>query len=170
MVHLQTVGQKSFARLVRAAERHIYTSYVRDTPPPGFRSPAARQYVRAAADRTRRNPGGSFPRIISVPAQEPGRSAMRRWLREHDEEMQNLANYHARVVTTDSGVDAVTMAVIDDTAVLVLLTADGSFMSGHSLETAEAVNSFRDYHRSWWASAEPLESYARRTRPMADGA
>jgi hypothetical protein len=77
--------------------------------------------------------------------------------------MHSLANYHARVVTTNSGVDAVNMAIIDDAAVLLLLTADGSFMSGHSLETAEAVNSFRDYDRSWWASGEPLEHYAQRT-------
>lgn len=157
----------TFTRFVRTAERHIYTSYVRNTPPPSFRSPAAEQYFRAAADWTRRNPGASFHRIIGVPDQEPGKSAMRRWLREHCEEMHGLANYHARVVTTNSGVDAVNVAIIDDTAVLLLLTADGSFMSGHSLETAEAVNSFRDYYRSWWASAEPLESYAQRTGLMA---
>lgn len=156
----------SFARLVRTAERHIYTSYVRNTPPPSFQSPAAQQYFRTAADWTRRNPGASFHRIIGVPAQEPGKSAMRLWLREHYEEMHGLANYHARVVTTNSGVDAVNMAIIDDAAVLLLLTADGSFMSGHSLETAEAVNSFRDYYRSWWASGEPLDNYAQRTGLM----
>ncbi|KUN16348.1 hypothetical protein AQJ23_45260 [Streptomyces antibioticus] len=159
----------SFARFVRTAERHVYTSYVRNTPPPSFQSPAAQQYFRAAADWTRRNPGASFHRIIGVPAQEPGKSEMRLWLREHYEEMRDLGNYHARVVTTNSGVDAVNVAIIDDTAVLLLLTADGSFMSGHSLETAEAVNSFRDYYRSWWASAEPLESYAQRTDLMAPG-
>ncbi|MFC8670926.1 hypothetical protein [Streptomyces sp. NPDC057199] len=157
----------SFARLVRTAERHVYTSYVRNTPPQSFQSPAARQYFSTAADWTRSNPGASFHRIIGVPAQEPGQSAMRQWLREHYEEMDGLGNYHARVVTTNSGVDAVNMAIIDDTSVLLLLTADGSFMSGHSLETAEAVNSFRDYYRSWWASAEPLENYAQRTGLMA---
>ncbi|MFI1676346.1 hypothetical protein [Streptomyces sp. NPDC020607] len=120
----------SFTRLVRTAERHVYTSYVCNTPPPSFQSPAAQ------------------------------------WLREHYEEMHGLANYHARVVTINSGVDAVNTAILDDTAVLLLLTADGSFMSGHSLETAEAVNSFRDYYRSWWASAEPLETYAQRTDLM----
>ncbi|TXS52518.1 hypothetical protein EAO75_08330 [Streptomyces sp. uw30] len=156
----------SFTRLVRTAERHIYTSYVRNTPPPSFRSPAAQQYFRTAADWTRRNPGASFHRIIGVPAQEPGRAEMRQWLRAHCEEMQGLANYHARVVITNSGVDAVNLAIIDDTAVLLLLTSDGSFMSGHSLERAEAVNSFRDYYRSWWASAEPLEEYAQRTGLM----
>jgi hypothetical protein len=157
----------SFTRLVHTAERHIYTSYVRNTPPQSFQSPAAQQYFGAAAEWTRRNPGASFHRIIGVPTQEPGQSAMRQWLREHYQEMHSLANYHARVVTTNSGVDAVNMAIIDDTAVLLLLTADGSFMSGHSLETAEAVNSFRDYYRSWWASAEPLENYVQRTGLMA---
>ena len=157
----------SFGRLVRTAERHIYTSYVRNTPPQSFQSPAAQQYFRTAVDWTRRNPGASFHRIIGVPAQEPGQSTMRQWLREHYEEMRGIANYHARVVITNSGVDAVNMAIIDDSAVLLLLTADGSFMSGHSLETAEAVNSFRDYYRSWWASAEPLESYAQRTDLIA---
>lgn len=155
------------------AERHIYTSYVRNTPPPSFHSPAAQQYFRTAADWTRRNPGASFHRVIGVPVREPGRSATRQWLRDHYEEMDGLAHYHARVVTTDSGVDAVNMAIIDDPAVLLLLTADGSFMSGHSLETKEAVNSFRASYRSWWASAEPLEDYAQRTgllTPMPDGA
>lgn len=36
----------SFARFVRTAERHVYTSYVRNTPPPSFQSPAAQQYFR----------------------------------------------------------------------------------------------------------------------------
>jgi len=156
----------SFTRLVRTAERNVYTSYVRNTPPQSFHSPAALQYFRTAADWTRSNPGTSFHRIIGVPEQEPCRSVMRQWLREHHEEMRGMANYHARVVTTNSGVDAVNLAIIDDKAVLLLLTSDGSFMSGHSLERAEAVNSFRDYYRSWWASADPLDGYAQRTGLM----
>jgi hypothetical protein len=92
---------------------------------------------------------------------------MEDWLRAHHLETQDIHNYHVRVVVADMGVDAVNMAVVDDRAVFLLLTADGSFMSGHSMETAEAVNAFRDYYSSWWSTAEPLSEYLRRTEPAS---
>jgi Family of unknown function (DUF6879) len=149
----------SFSRFVQAAEHRICTSYVRQTPPSSFASPAAERYFKDAVRWMRGNPGGSFYRIIGVPTREPHRTEVLRWLIDHHSEMKDVGNYHARVVSLESGVDAINVAVIDDKAVLLLLTSDGSFMSGHSLETPASVASFRDYYSSWWASAEPLSEY-----------
>ncbi len=155
----------SLRRHVQGAERRVYSSYVRRTPPPSFQSPAVRRYYETILDWTRRNPGSSYHRVMGVPAAEPHKTAMEDWLSSHHQETRGIHNYHVRVVVTDIGVDAVNLAVVDDKAVFLLLTADGSFMSGHSLETAEAVTSFRDYYSAWWASAEPLETYLQRARP-----
>jgi hypothetical protein len=86
------------------------------------------------------------------------------WLHEHQREMSGIPNYHARVVPLDGSVDAINVAIIDEKAVLILLTSEGSFMSGHRLDASESVSSFHDYYSSWWASAEPsTRSYGEST-------
>lgn len=160
----------SFTHLIRTAERRVYTTYMRNMPPTQFHvSPVGQQYFTDSIAWMRRNPGCSFHRIIGMPTQEPDLSHMREWLSSHYQEMQNLPNYHARIVNIDSGVDGISISIIDNKAVFILLSNDGSFMSGHSLETPEAISSFRDYYSSWWALAEPLESYARRTNLVGMG-
>ncbi|MDG4829988.1 hypothetical protein O7627_11830 [Solwaraspora sp. WMMD1047] len=83
---------------------------------------------------------------------------------QHQQEMRGVANYHARVVPLDGDVDAINIAIIDEKAVLILLTSEGSFMSGHRLDAPSSVSSFRDYYSSWWTSAEPLEAFLIRVR------
>jgi len=160
----------SFSRLVQSAERRIYTSYVRRTPPPSFRSPAAKQYFRDVVQWMRRNPGATFHRIFGVPSAEPYRGEMLRWLAQHQQEMRGVTNYHARVVPLAGDVDAINIAIIDEKAVLILLTSDGSFMSGHRLDAPSSVSSFRDYYSAWWTSAEPLDAFLTRVRPQTSTA
>jgi hypothetical protein len=151
----------SFSRLVHTAERRISTTYMRKTPPSSFRSPAAERYFQDAVQWMRNHAGASFHRIIGVPTAEPYRGVIIDWLREHHREMSSIPNYHARVVPLDGGVDAINVAIVDEKAVLISLTSEGSFMSGHRLDSRESVSSFRDYYSSWWATAKPLGEFLR---------
>jgi hypothetical protein len=148
----------STQRKMQSATRHIWVTYVRLVPPPGFESPEADSYFKYGIAWARQNRDREFRRIVGAPDGGP----VSAWLVQHYEETKSVGNYLVRVSPFSGPVDGINIAIIDDRAVFIALSGEGNRLTGHSLETAEAVHAFREYFLQWWDSCEKLEDYVQR--------
>jgi hypothetical protein len=148
----------STQRRMQVAKSHIWTTYVRTIPPPGFESAEANSYFQYTVDWARKNPDREFRRIVGAPDSGP----MATWLIQHCEETRDIKNYRVCVVPFYGKVDEINLAIIDDNAVFLAVSGDGNSMIGHSMETPDAVHAFREYYLQKWNSGEALEAYVSR--------
>jgi hypothetical protein len=148
----------STQRRMQSATRHIWVTYVRLVPPPGFESPEADSYFKYGLEWARKNPDRELRRIVG--AQDDG--PVSEWLLRHYIETRDIKNYFVRVSPFSGPVDGINFAIIDDRAIFLALSGEGNRLTGHSLATPEAVHAFREYFLQWWDSAEKLEEYVRR--------
>ncbi|HEY5988696.1 MAG TPA: hypothetical protein VIV12_20295 [Streptosporangiaceae bacterium] len=144
---------------MQVAKSHIWV-HVRTIPPPGFESAEANSYFKYTVDWARRNPDREFRRIFGAADSGP----MAAWLARHHEETREIRNYRVCVVPFHGKVDEINLAIVDDSAVFLAVSGDGNSMTGHSLETPDAVHAFREYYLQKWNTGESLEEYVRRTR------
>jgi hypothetical protein len=148
----------STQRRMQSATRHIWVTYVRLVPPPGFESPEADSYFKYGLAWARQNRDRELRRIVGAPDQGP----VAEWLVRHYSETKDIGNYLVRVSPFSGPVDGINIAIIDDRAVFIALSGEGNRLTGHSLDTPEAVHAFREYFLQWWDSCERLEDYTRR--------
>jgi len=150
----------STQRRMQSAQRHIWVTYVRTVPPPGFESAEASSYFKYGLEWAKKNPDRELRRIVGAGE----RGAMTDWLVHHYAETKDIKNYAVRVSPFDGPVDGINFAIIDDRAVFIALSGEGNRLTGHSLDTPEAVHAFREYFLQWWDGAERLETYVARVR------
>ncbi len=85
---------------------------------------------------------------------------MRQWARLHCDETSRIPNYEARVVEWSVKVDALNMAVIDDSTVFLAFSGETEqAMRGLGLRNKDAVTYFNVYYNQMWAAATPLREY-----------
>ena len=87
---------------------------------------------------------------------------MAAWLINHHAETKDVKNYKIRVEHFTGNVDQIGISIIDNRLVYLALSGDGTSMTGHKLETPEAIQAFREHFLQRWANSEPIEDYARR--------
>jgi hypothetical protein len=143
---------------MQAATTHIWVTYVRLVPPPGFESPEADSYFRYGIEWARKNPDREFKRIVGAADSGP----VSEWLLRHYEEVRAIKNYSVHVTPFSGPVDGINFAILDNSVAFLALSTEGNRLTGHSFDTPDAVAAFREYFLQWWDKSEKLEDYVSR--------
>jgi hypothetical protein len=143
---------------MQSATTHIWVTYVRLIPPPGFESPEADSYFRYGIEWARKNPDREFRRIVGAESSGP----LSEWLIRHYEDVKSIKNYSVHVTPFSGPVDGINFSIIDNSVVFLALSGDGNRLTGHSFDTPGAVAAFREYFLQWWDRSEKLEDYVSR--------
>jgi hypothetical protein len=143
---------------LRTAQSHIWVTYTGADPPPGSDSAEAGSYFQYTVEWARRHPDCEFRRVVGAADSGP----MAAWLGRHRQDTESIKNYKVRVVPSQGRIDEIGVAIIDDKMVTLAISGDGSSMTGHSLETPEAIRAFREYYIQKWENAESLDEYIQR--------
>lgn len=148
----------STQRRMQSATTHIWVTYVRLVPPPGFESPEADSYFRYGIEWARKNPDREFRRIVGAENSGP----LSEWLVKHYKDVRSIKNYSVHVTPFSGPVDGINFAIIDNSVAFLALSGEGNRLTGHSFDTPDAVAAFREYFLQWWDRSEKLEDYVSR--------
>jgi hypothetical protein len=152
-------------RRVSRASSSVWMTYMRVRPPSASASAEAGSYFRFTVDWAKQHPDCEFRRVFAASDDGP----LTDWLLTHYRQNRSVKNYIPKVVPSASTIDSISLGIFDANAAVLVLPGEGGTLIGHCFQTAEAVQTFREWYLKLWSVAEPLEDYVKRVEARRAG-